>query len=233
MYSEISRNFTVSYLHLNCMTAFQSFMTLTSTTSLPFILFYGWNMVESGHDRKEKDGSDLSQGPCQVLHHRCNYQLHLWKWEKLRNCWAKFQKTLFGTFVVEMWLSKSMRAMWWQKTWPLPGPQLLVDLRCTSHREENGNSFQHVRVLPGHTQSFGLGPHSANLYLATGIQRLQPILETGSPPTLTTADISHGGDVHSPTAGARLTHLRALAAHFTPLALVTFLMFLFTLPLVQ
>ena len=51
-------------------------------------------MVESGHDRKEKDGSGLSQGPCQVLHHRCNYQLHLWKWEKLRNCWAKFQKTL-------------------------------------------------------------------------------------------------------------------------------------------
>ena len=116
-----------------------------------------------------------------------------------------------------MWLSKSMRAMWWQKTWPLPGPQLLVDLRCTSHREENGNSFQHVRVLPGHTQSFGLGPHSANLYLATGTQRLQPILETGSPPTLTTGDISHGGDVHSPTAGAWLTHLRALAAHFTPL----------------
>ena len=174
-------------------------------------------MVESANDRKEKDGSDLSQGPCQVLHHRCNYQLHLWKWEKLRNCLAKLQKTLTrhicGRNVTEQKYASHVMAkdlapsrsptVGWLAMHFLPGRKWEFFPTC----ESSSRSHPVIWFRSPFSKSVPGNWHPNN----------QPMLKTGSPPTLTTADISHGGDVHSPTAGAWLTHLRALAAHFTPL----------------
>ena len=111
-----------------------------------------------------------------------------------------------------MWVSKSMRAMWWQKCGHFPVPKCWLTCTALLTKGKKSGSFPTCdRYSRSNLATF---PHSANQYLASTKRLESPNLENlaDPPQALTTPYVSLHvwGDLHSPTAGAWLTcHLTA------------------------